>query len=118
MARWRDADCVNVRAEAVHAADIPEQLADEFGAHENDPVARLGCLRSIASRACRPVVDTGIHAERWTREQGVRFFVDVNGSKYDFGTFNATVVLGGKASLGVLTRNVDEYVRSASSGDR
>ena len=26
------------------------------------------------------VVDTGIHAKRWTREQGVRFFVDVNGS--------------------------------------
>jgi uncharacterized protein (DUF885 family) len=26
------------------------------------------------------IVDTGIHAKRWTREQGVRFFVDVNGS--------------------------------------
>jgi uncharacterized protein (DUF885 family) len=26
------------------------------------------------------VVDTGIHAKRWTREQGVAFFVDVNGS--------------------------------------
>ena len=27
----------------------------------------------------RLVVDTGLHAKRWTREQGVRFFVDVNG---------------------------------------
>jgi uncharacterized protein (DUF885 family) len=26
------------------------------------------------------VVDTGLHAKRWTREQGVQFFVDVNGS--------------------------------------
>ena len=26
------------------------------------------------------MVDTGIHAKRWTREQGVQFFVDVNGS--------------------------------------
>jgi hypothetical protein len=26
------------------------------------------------------VVDTGIHAKRWTRDQGVQFFVDVNGS--------------------------------------
>jgi uncharacterized protein (DUF885 family) len=26
------------------------------------------------------VVDTGIHAKRWTREQAVKFFVDVNGS--------------------------------------
>ena len=26
------------------------------------------------------MVDTGIHAKGWTREQGVKFFVDVNGS--------------------------------------
>ena len=57
-----------------------EQLADELGAYENDPVGRLGYLQSIAFRACRLVVDTGIHAKRWTREQGVQFFVDVNGS--------------------------------------
>lgn len=57
-----------------------EQLADELGAYENDPVGRLGYLQSIAFRACRLVVDTGIHAKRWTREQGVKFFVDVNGS--------------------------------------
>jgi uncharacterized protein (DUF885 family) len=57
-----------------------EQLADELGAYEDDPVGRLGYLQSIAFRACRLVVDTGIHAKRWTREQGVRFFVDVNGS--------------------------------------
>jgi uncharacterized protein (DUF885 family) len=57
-----------------------EQLADELGAYENDPVGRLGYLQSIAFRACRLVVDTGIHAKRWTREQGVQFFVVVNGS--------------------------------------
>jgi uncharacterized protein (DUF885 family) len=57
-----------------------EQLADELGAYENDPVGQLGYLQSIAFRACRLVVDTGIHANRWTREQGVQFFVDVNGS--------------------------------------
>ncbi|HTI87278.1 MAG TPA: DUF885 domain-containing protein, partial [Alphaproteobacteria bacterium] len=57
-----------------------EQLADELGAYESDPVGRLGFLQSLAFRACRLVVDTGIHAKRWTREQGVRFFVDVNGS--------------------------------------
>ena len=57
-----------------------EQLADELGAYENDHVGRLGYLQSIAFRACRLVVDTGIHAKGWTREQGVRFFVDVNGS--------------------------------------
>jgi uncharacterized protein (DUF885 family) len=57
-----------------------EQLADELGAFESDPVGRLGYLQSIAFRACRLVVDTGLHAKRWTREQGVRFFVDVSGS--------------------------------------
>jgi uncharacterized protein (DUF885 family) len=57
-----------------------QQLADELGAYANDPVERLGYLQGIAFRACRLVVDTGIHAKRWTREQGVRFFVDVNGS--------------------------------------
>ena len=57
-----------------------EQLADELGAYETDRVGRLGYLQSIAFRACRLVVDTGIHAKRWTREQGVQFFVDVNGS--------------------------------------
>ena len=57
-----------------------EQLADELGAYADDPVGRLGYLQSLAFRACRLVVDTGLHAKRWTREQGVKFFVDVNGS--------------------------------------
>ena len=60
-----------------------EQLADELGAYEKDAVGRLGYLQSIAFRACRLVVDTGIHAKRWTREQAVKFFVDVNGSNPD-----------------------------------
>jgi len=57
-----------------------EQLADELGAYDDDPVGRLGYLQSIAFRACRLVVDTGLHAKQWTREQGVRFFMERNGS--------------------------------------
>jgi len=57
-----------------------EQLADELGAYETDRVGRLGYLQSLAFRACRLVVDTGLHAKGWTREQGVKFFVDENGS--------------------------------------
>jgi uncharacterized protein (DUF885 family) len=57
-----------------------QQLANELGAYENDPVGKLGYLQAISFRACRLVVDTGIHAKRWTREQGVRFFVEKNGS--------------------------------------
>jgi len=57
-----------------------QQLAAELGAYDSDPVGRLGYLQAISFRACRLVVDTGIHAKRWTREQGVKFFVEVNGS--------------------------------------
>lgn len=57
-----------------------EQLADELGAYDSDRVGRLGYLQSLAFRACRLVVDTGLHAKRWTREQGVQFFVEFNGS--------------------------------------
>ena len=57
-----------------------EQLADELGAYEQDRVGRLGYLQSLAFRACRLVVDTGLHAKGWTRERGVQFFVEENGS--------------------------------------
>ncbi len=56
-----------------------EQLADELGAYDAAHVGRLGYLQSIAFRACRLVVDTGLHAKGWTRDQSVKFFVDVNG---------------------------------------
>ena len=57
-----------------------EQLADELGVYEDDPYGRLGYLQSIAFRACRLVVDTGLHAKRWTREQAIRWFAETNGS--------------------------------------
>jgi len=57
-----------------------EQLVDELGVYDDFPVGRLGYLQSIAFRCCRLVVDTGIHAKRWTRQQGVDFFVQKNGS--------------------------------------
>ncbi len=57
-----------------------EQLADELGVYENDPYGRLGYLQSIAFRACRLVVDTGLHAKRWTREEAIRWFAETNGS--------------------------------------
>ncbi|WP_232492097.1 DUF885 domain-containing protein [Novosphingobium kaempferiae] len=58
-----------------------EQLADELGAYDDDPVGRLGYLQSLAFRACRMVVDTGLHSKGWTREQAVRFFMEKNGNK-------------------------------------
>jgi len=57
-----------------------EQLGDELGCYEGDPLGRLGYLQSIAFRACRLVVDTGLHAKRWTRDHAVQWFADTNGS--------------------------------------
>lgn len=56
-----------------------EQLADEVGVYDGDPAGRLGYLQSMAFRACRLVVDTGLHAKRWTREQAIRWFAEANG---------------------------------------
>jgi uncharacterized protein (DUF885 family) len=56
-----------------------EQLADELGVYDGDPLGQLGYLQSSSFRACRLVVDTGIHAKRWTREQAIDWFVSTNG---------------------------------------
>jgi uncharacterized protein (DUF885 family) len=57
-----------------------EQLVDELGVYDDFPAGRLGYLQSIAFRCCRLVVDTGLHVKRWTRQQAVDYFVNVNGS--------------------------------------
>ena len=57
-----------------------EQLADELGVYEGDPLGELGYLQSLAFRACRLVVDTGIHAKRWTRDKAIEWFATTNGS--------------------------------------
>ncbi len=60
-----------------------EQLADELGAYDDFTVGRLGYLQSLAFRACRMVVDTGLHSKGWSRERARNFFVERNGSKYE-----------------------------------
>ena len=56
-----------------------EQLGDELGMYVEDPFGRLGYLQSMQFRACRLVVDTGLHAKRWTREAAVQWLVEQNG---------------------------------------
>jgi uncharacterized protein (DUF885 family) len=57
-----------------------EQLADELGVYENDPLGRLGYLQSLSFRACRLVVDSGLHSQRWTRSKAIQWFAQTNGS--------------------------------------
>jgi len=50
-----------------------EQLGKEVGFYQ-DPVSDYGRLSSELFRAVRLVVDTGIHAQGWSRDQVVEFF--------------------------------------------
>jgi uncharacterized protein (DUF885 family) len=52
-----------------------ERLADELGLYP-DQRARFGMLGYQAWRACRLVVDTGIHDQRWSRQRAIDFFFD------------------------------------------
>ena len=58
-----------------------QQVADELGVFENDPFGRIGYLQSELFRAARIVVDTGIHHERWTKDQAVRWMVENAGEQ-------------------------------------
>lgn len=57
-----------------------EQLADEMGAYEDDSLGRLGYIASMMFRAARLVLDSGIHARRWTREQGIAYMTATLGN--------------------------------------
>ena len=52
-----------------------EQVADELGMYEDDPLGKIGYLGSYAFRASRLVVDTGIHSKGWSREQAIDYMV-------------------------------------------
>jgi uncharacterized protein (DUF885 family) len=47
-----------------------ERLADEMGLYSDD-VARMGLFAADSWRASRLVVDTGLHAQGWTRQEAV-----------------------------------------------
>ena len=59
-----------------------EKLADEMGLFR-DEAERFGMLDAVAWRAARLVVDTGLHALRWTRQQSVDFLLGAGLSETD-----------------------------------
>lgn len=56
-----------------------EQLADEMGMYEGDPLGQVGYLQSLLFRATRLVVDSGMHAKRWSREQATDYLLSTTG---------------------------------------
>jgi len=51
-----------------------EMIPKEIGLYQ-DPYSDFGRLGMELWRACRLVVDTGIHTKKWTREQGIAYYV-------------------------------------------
>jgi len=70
-----------------------EELADELGFYDNDPVGRIGYLRWQLWRAARLVVDTGLHAKDWPRQQAIDYLVQTTGD-----------------APGVIATEVDRYI--------
>ena len=52
-----------------------ESLGDDLGLY-GDPYSKFGQLSYEMWRAVRLVVDTGIHAKHWTREQAIKYFME------------------------------------------
>jgi uncharacterized protein (DUF885 family) len=52
-----------------------ERLADEMGLYST-PLDRIGMLEADSMRACRLVVDTGMHALGWSRQKAIDYMTD------------------------------------------
>ena len=51
----------------------------DMGLYEDDPLGDLGRLQAEMFRAVRLVVDTGMHAKRWSREQAIEYMTAKTG---------------------------------------
>ncbi len=58
-----------------------EQLAVEMGMYDNDPWGHIGQLHDAMFRGVRLVVDTGMHAMKWSREKAIKYYVDTLGDQ-------------------------------------
>ena len=100
-----------------------EQLADELGVYESDPLGQVGYLQSLMFRAARLVVDTGIHSKRWSREQGVRYMVETLGDQESASTSEVERYCGWPGQACAYKVGHNEWVRlrekaRATLGDR
>ena len=57
-----------------------EELAKEMGVYDDNPLGELGYLQAALFRAARLVVDTGMHAKRWSRERAIETMSSIDGS--------------------------------------
>ena len=57
-----------------------EELAREMGVYEGDPRGEIGYIQAALFRAARLVVDTGMHAKRWSREKAIETMTAISGT--------------------------------------
>jgi uncharacterized protein (DUF885 family) len=81
----QEADLPMIRRAAFYSAYgegwalYAEQLAQEMGVYAHDPLGEIGYLQGALFRAARLVVDTGVHARRWSREQAIATMAGIDG---------------------------------------
>jgi uncharacterized protein (DUF885 family)/formylglycine-generating enzyme required for sulfatase activity len=75
-----------------------EHLAWELGLYENDRRGNLGRLQYELLRACRLVVDSGIHVKGWTAQEGGAYFEEALGWPHDLSEMVRYVIMPGQAS--------------------
>ena len=59
-----------------------EQVAYELGMYKDDPFGNLGRLKAELFRAVRLVVDTGLHAKKWSREKAIDYMERITGTEH------------------------------------
>src|SRR5690606_10844083 len=55
----------------------------DMNMYADDPLGDLGRLQGEMFRAVRLVVDTGMHAKRWTREEAIDYMIEKTGNTED-----------------------------------
>jgi uncharacterized protein (DUF885 family) len=99
-----------------------ESLGYEMGMY-TDPYQHFGALSGEMLRACRLVIDTGLHAKGWGREQSIKYLAENSGYHPDYATaeIDRYIVMPGQAlgyKIGELKIKALRAKATAALGDK